>query len=271
MYFKFFKPLLLASTGALLAFASCSNENEMNEDVLATSTNVENVLSDEAFSELAKQIKTDTTVIAFTIIDPNNPDSIQTINTLKSDSRDRVNPYDYLVNLKRVHFYLHNLYGKYYSSKTYKNRKEHDTPLDRIIDVDLNRNAGGDYVYLYAQFEEDYYGRDERGWPEDAITGVYASSDKNSIIRNCSDYVRLNSTRGTEWLDCNHNTKKGGAIYLGVKRKKDFGGEPIKGIMIVAYNSPKNDYVAGGYRKETIDLNAGCGSKSDYIYIFTKK
>lgn len=273
MYSKFLKTFLFISTSTLMVFTSCSDEKDTNEEVLDPSTILETTLSEEAFNNLAKQIKTDPTVINYTIIDPNNSDSIQTTNGLKrSESRDKVNPYDELVNIKPNKYYLHGIYGKYSSSV--QHAKLSDSRLsNRIIDVDLNRNAGGDYVYLYTNWEQDGWGSDTWTSIEYAITGLVASSNKSYINSVCSDYVRLNSTYGTEWLDCNHKTKKGGPIYLGIRRKKDYGGNPIKGIMVVAYNSPKNDYVAGGYYKETNvgDLNAGCGKKSDYIYIFTKK
>lgn len=273
MYSKFLKTFLFVSTSTLMVFTSCSDEKDTNEEVLDPSTILETTLSEEAFNNLAKQIKTDPTVINYTIIDPNNPDSTQTTNGLKrSESRDRVNPH-LIVNLKPIRYFLHGIYGKYNSRVQHANLL--DNPLsDRIIDVDLNRNAGGDYVYLYTNWEKDGWGSDLWGSFSDyAITGLVASSNKSYIKSVCSDYVRLNSTTGTEWLDCNHKTKKGGPIYLGYRLKKDYGGDPIEGIMVVAYNSPKNDYVAGGYYKETNvgDLNAGCGKKSDYIYIFTKK
>lgn len=257
MYFKFLKPFLFFSTGALMAFTSCSDDKDTNDEALDASTILDVSLSDEAFNKLAQEVKSDPSVIEYTILDPGNPDSIKT-NSLK-DNRDRVHPY-------AIRPRLHAISGRYFSSSNNNQRYSYNSLYDHaIIDVDLNKGAGGDYVYLYTGWltEED----DNKGY---AITSLVSSPDKNYIKRNCSGYVNLGYS--TEWLDCNHNTKKGGPIYLGYRLKKDYGGSPIRGIMVVAYDHKHDDNV-GGYDREVNvgDLNAGCGSKSKYIYIFTKK
>lgn len=134
-----------------------------------------------------------------------------------------------------------------------------------VSEVDLNKGAGGDYIYLY-------YTRDPRAgkplldvYGNSGITEYSDSGYNYKTVRRLWDYDYSNLNAGTTVFTAN--------IYLSMKREGN-SGRYISDIM-VAYGWSKNGAIEklreAGY-DEFIDkdMNAGTGS-TQYVYIGFKR
>ncbi|WP_320020404.1 hypothetical protein [Labilibaculum manganireducens] len=125
------------------------------------------------------------------------------------------------------------------------------------IPVDLNEDAGGNWIYLY-------YSKGE----EDPIVylNFLTSSDPNELkiaIETPAYNIPIKNQDGII-ADLNH--RAGGHYVYGYYRKNNSTDLPIRDIAIVSGNS---SVTYGDYEKIHTDLNKGAGGK--YIYVFVKR
>lgn len=112
------------------------------------------------------------------------------------------------------------------------------------IDVDLNKGAGGDYLYLCFKQGND---------ADKAINGLQVIAGRNNGIGAPAGYTRLEQ-------DLNKGAG-GRYIYLCIHRGAD---RPIKDIQIV-HGKSKDIAAPNGYTKIEQDLNEKAGG--EYIYL----
>ena len=149
--------------------------------------------------------------------------------------------------------------------------KSYDSEGWKVINQDLNAGAGGDYIYLLYKTAENYSNSVSLTY----VTGFYISNASGTA----TDAIRFNGRNYhlTPYDGGNHfkskkgdlNSNAGGsdihlyyttdgfpskeAVYQ-IKFSEDHYGNGVVG---------KNGDNSDGY-----DLNAGCGSSSDYIYMY---
>jgi hypothetical protein len=112
------------------------------------------------------------------------------------------------------------------------------------IDKDLNKGAGGNYIYLYYSKRTDL----------EPITSLYVAVGDSSNVTVPEGYTKI---------DSDLNKGAGGKyIYLCYTRNPYFGS--IKGLEVTF-----GDDIVSGYTKIDVDLNKGCGG--EYIYLWYKK
>lgn len=229
---NFLKIAALLSLGAISFFTSC-NKEELNNEFPAV-----NEMDAESFQNLLDEIATDTNVVSYSIMDENeglrsvssgyatdDRAGIMCLNDLKVISRSGSKPGSTL-----------NYNGTYY----------------KRINVDLNMEAGGDYVYLY--YNTTPYRDKAVGY----IDGYYNTTSYKSGSTMVYDVTTA------KVADMNQGTKKGGKINLGMRKD---GKRYIHGLAVVAYKSAKNGYYQGMYRvANDMDMNKGAGGR--YIYLF---
>ena len=130
------------------------------------------------------------------------------------------------------------------SDKNAQWAKQSPGPDYRLIDVDLNKGAGGDFIYLHAA-----YGQISR-----PITDVM-------IIEG----DKAPAPPGWEKINKDLNRGAGGAfLYLAYRR--DPNGIPITGLHVLEGNNPQ---VPPGWRILPTDLNKG--AKGAFLYLIYKK
>lgn len=113
------------------------------------------------------------------------------------------------------------------------------------IPVDLNRNAGGDFLYLaYA-----------RGDGADAIRSLYVSSQKTAEVQ---------PPEGFQALETDLNKGAGGRyVYLYYSKRQDTGA-PLTDLNVIG--GPSSDPpVQDGWIRIPVDLNEDAGG--DYLYL----
>lgn len=112
------------------------------------------------------------------------------------------------------------------------------------IDVDLNENAGGEYIYFCIK----------RGTDENkAINSIHFAVGRKENVGIPAGYNKIN-------VDL--NKKAGGRyIYLCIRRGKE---NPIHDIRVVS-SKDKNAAAPEGFTKINQDLNEGAGGR--YIYL----
>ncbi|WP_459202436.1 MAC/perforin domain-containing protein [Methanococcus sp. CF] len=109
------------------------------------------------------------------------------------------------------------------------------------VDMDLNKGAGGKYIYLCYKEGLD---------TTTPITDIIVLNGKNANAPN--GYTKIN-------VDLNH--KAGGKyIYFAYSRRKD--KNPIRSVIVI---NGKNANAPYGYEKIDYDLNKGAGG--DYLYL----
>ena len=227
---KILKIATIIALGAVSFLSSCDKEEVDNE------TPTINTLDSDSFQNLLDEIKNDTNVISYSVLDANNIDG----EDLRSQSAIAHAYYNYFKDLK--------IFSK--SSKPYGILSTSNGDYKRI-DMDLNMGAGGDYVYLYYRLTTN---------KEDAISYIDGYYNNTNYLSGSTMIV--DEATG-EIADCNKGTK-GGKIALGI-RKDD--KRHIHTIAIVAYKNAKNGYYQGYQRvASNLDLNKGAGGR--YIYIF---
>lgn len=145
------------------------------------------------------------------------------------------------------------------------------------IDCDLNKGAGGKYIYLWYT----------RAMNEDYHIGVY-KGPFGPVHKTCLSNIAISSQRkgyeqyyGYEMVDCSNNKPFPGAdlnegaggnyIYLFEKRYNESSFEPWKMLADIAIvsASSSNFLVPQGWEKIDSDLNKGAGGS--YIYILIKR
>ena len=136
-----------------------------------------------------------------------------------------------------------------------------------FIDYDLNKGASGDYIYLLYKGEEGADGLN-RGY----ITGFYiksGASDVNSELTYGGRTYHLTPYDGGSHFksqkgDLNSNAG-GDSIHL--YYTKDFHADN-RAVTGVIFNDTKSGALgANGAASPGYDLNDGCGSGTDYIYM----
>lgn len=147
------------------------------------------------------------------------------------------------------------------------------------LNADLNRGAGGKYIYLTftrnPQYSYENDGVHAAITYDKPITGIYVEA--HTQVGNLNDGAPLNSNwrhlyrfDGTTSLyPSDLNDGAGGRyIYGYVTRMIDVGMTPIKEVGIL-YGQSSSIEPPSGWIKEGRDLNEGAGG--DYIYICYKK
>ncbi len=222
---NFFKVAALIAMGAVTVLSSCSKEDEAigNENLSSVESLGKEIiiedLTDEEFDRMVEFASQNPEFVEYSVVEPDNEQ-------LRDAAAVGGNQGEVLVQLLG-----------YVSSR--KNHIEFNGY--QRLGVDLNKKAGGDYVYLYAKFGVSSNGINK-------ITGHVGCMPPGEYVKNTSGYV----------LDCNSGTRKGNHITLGVER----GSNPIKKLFVMAVDSRciSPQFECGG-----LDLNKGAGG--DYIYI----
>ena len=135
-----------------------------------------------------------------------------------------------------------------------------------VIDSDLNENAGGDYIYLLVKRETSDGGN--YGY----VTGFYiksgASGVTNTLTAGGKTYYltpydggsHFKSTKG----DLNSGTGNSSASIHLYYTKDTSSGKAVSGI---TFNDTQSGALGENGGSTGYDLNKGCGSNSDYIYM----
>lgn len=136
----------------------------------------------------------------------------------------------------------------------------------QVIDQDLNRKAGGDYIYLL------YKSESSNGINNGYITDFYISNAEgtapDSRSFNGRTYHLVTYQGGTNFVgskgDLNRGAK-GATIHLYYTKESFTNNRFITGI---SFNSTQTGAVGvNGDTTTGYDLNKGCGAGSDYIYM----
>lgn len=113
------------------------------------------------------------------------------------------------------------------------------------IDVDLNRNAGGDYIFVCY--------KKGLGAP---VTGLWVTADGTAPVPAGKGFVQIP-------VDLNRGAG-GDTIYLWYT--KDPNCSVLSAITAV-YGNSSSIACPAGFAKINVDLNRGAGGDTDYIYI----
>ncbi|MBQ9397457.1 MAG: choice-of-anchor J domain-containing protein [Bacteroidales bacterium] len=135
-----------------------------------------------------------------------------------------------------------------------------------VIDQDLNRGAGGDYIYLL------YKSESSNGINNGYITDFYISNAEgtapDSRSFNGRTYKLVTYQGGTNFVDSKGDLNrgaKGDYIHLYYTKESFTNNRFITGI---SFNSTQAGAVGvNGDTTTGYDLNKGCGAGSDYIYM----
>ena len=143
-----------------------------------------------------------------------------------------------------------------------------------FITKDLNAGAGGDYIYL--GYKKGSSANTNGGY----ITDLYIKSTKGwdeTITYNGKKYLPCPWDGGSHFSgvhgDLNSHNSKGADIHLYYTRE-NFNDKRAVSELVIDANSKKDGYVnvgAQGAITASYDLNTGCGSSSDDIYLHFMK
>ncbi len=112
------------------------------------------------------------------------------------------------------------------------------------IDFDLNKGAGGDYIWLCYKRSDDQ---------NDAVSAIYIADDDQS-----------DPPSGYQKIGVDLNSGAGGKYIWLCYSKNSTLGAPITDIAVAGLNAPSPEY-----KKVDYDLNRGAGG--EYIYIYYKQ
>ncbi len=135
------------------------------------------------------------------------------------------------------------------------------------INMDLNRNAGGNYVFLYTAVGVD------------TLTSPYSPITALALVNGESTSCKNATPAGYTLIENDLNSGAGGQyMYLCVSRSAS-EGEPIRSLEVFNSTIPNSNYSHGANSAgafydvwsvngpNPLDLNRGCGGDSDYIYL----
>jgi len=134
-----------------------------------------------------------------------------------------------------------------------------------FIDYDLNKGASGDYIYLLYKAEENTDGVNW-GYITDFI--IHDEKDPPSSLTFHERLYHKASYDGGEWFvdhygDLNSNSS-GDYLYL-YYTKEAF--PDYRAVTSITFDDSSSDAVRWSDFNEPADLNKGCGSGTDYIYM----
>lgn len=119
-------------------------------------------------------------------------------------------------------------------------------PGFQLIDIDLNKGAGGDFIYM------NYFsGRIQAPYPP--ITDLHVITDREPLLP------------GWERIGANLNSNAGGErLYLVYRRGH---GSPIQTLCVTQGQNPQ---MPPGWIKVPVDLNKGCRGSVDLFLWYRK-
>ena len=138
-----------------------------------------------------------------------------------------------------------------------------------VIDYDLNAGAGGDYIYLLYKEEENYDGLNHGYITDFYITNADNPVDDSFVAANGHTYHIAPCDGNEHFVEIKGdlNCGVGGSADIHLYYTKDLFDDN-RAVTNIWFNDTKAGGVGlNGDNSEGYDLNKGCGSGSDYIYM----
>ena len=116
-----------------------------------------------------------------------------------------------------------------------------------MVNVDLNRGSGGDYIYPLRHFSNN---------KNEAIAGLAFIQDDAVVL---DGYTKI---------DQDLNKRAGGTYnYLCITK---VGRNKVTAIDFLASDEERTETTINGYFRYEADLNTGASSTGDYVYLLYK-
>ena len=142
-----------------------------------------------------------------------------------------------------------------------------------LVDYDLNKGCGTGSDYIFLLYTKGSNETHDAGWfaTDFYIRSSSSSSTPDQITHNGRTYTLVEYVGGSHFESSKGdlNSNAGGTyihLYVATDDKENYRSTAIKSI---SFNSNSSGAVGENGGNSPADLNEGCGSESDYIYMHT--